>query len=296
MDGFIQREEVVNGDEDAGLDKSLAIKTTDARFGGRAERVTRLVRTLETDVIPRLALARGAAPDCVSRCAVGGEIPSVENVAEFAQLVLANDAALVCAYTDEMRARGSSLETLYLDLLAPTARHLGTLWDADLCDFTQVTTGLALLQQVLRALPAAFRNDAEYRRRNLRVLLISAPGEQHTFGLSMVAEFFLREGWDVTGGNPTSRNDLMQLVGGEWFDVVGLSAGNDNRLNALASNICDVRKASLNRAVGVMVGGPVFLQRPDFVTLTGADATAVDAAHAPKQARTLLTLLATRYR
>ena len=65
--------------------------------------------------------------------------------------------------------RGASVETLYLDLLAPTARHLGDLWDADVCDFTEVTVGLGRLQQVLHELSPAFQSEiAQPRARPAR--------------------------------------------------------------------------------------------------------------------------------
>jgi methanogenic corrinoid protein MtbC1 len=43
-----------------------------------------------------------------------------------------------------------------------------------------------------------------------------------------------------------------------------------------------------------MVGGPVFLDRPELAALVGADASAVDARQAALQAESLLALAARR--
>ena len=107
----------------------------------------------------------------------------------------------------------------------------------------------------------------------------------------MVAEFFVRAGWDVEGG-PLGRNALLAAVRGAWFDVVGLALSRETRIETLAADIRAVRRASLNRAVGVMVGGPLINEHPELVARVGADATAVDGPQAPVQAANMLARLA----
>ena len=74
------------------------------------------------------------------------------------------------------------------------------------------------------------------------------------------------------------------------FDVIGISVGNETRLDWLTNGISSVRRASLNQSIGVMVGGPIFREHPEYVALVGADATAVDGRHAPALAESLLDL------
>ena len=47
--------------------------------------------------------------------------------------------------------------------------------------------------------------DATYKEGGRRALLVSVPGEQHSFGVTMVAEFFRRAGWDAWTGAPRTR-------------------------------------------------------------------------------------------
>ena len=107
------------------------------------------------------------------------------------------------------------------------------------------------------------------------VLLLPAPGEQHTLGLVILSEFFRREGWQVVGGPVSNGAGTADLVRSTWVDVVGFSLGSTRHLDGLAASIRGVRAASRNRYLGVMVGGPLFLQRPDLVRRVGADTTAV---------------------
>jgi methanogenic corrinoid protein MtbC1 len=221
--------------------------------------------------------------------------PTEQDVVEFARLLLIADPSLARGFIETLRAQHVSLETVFLELLAPSARHLGKLWEEDLCDFTEVTLGLCRLHQVLRELSPAFSSERAKGQQARRALLVPAPGEHHTFGLSMVVEFFRRAGWDVCSEYPSTSGDLATIVRGEWFAVVGLSVGCENRLDALASSVRAVRRSSTNRDVGVMVGGRVFLDHPELVSLVGADATASDGRDAVLQAEEVFSLLARRF-
>ncbi len=242
-------------------------------------------------VIPRLVAAHRATTTHGFASAAESGVLTPASVTEFARLILTNEVPTAAAYLSAMRARGAALETLYLDLLAPVARHLGELWKEDLCDFTQVTTGLWRLQQVLREFSAVFHDEAAAIDPSRQALLVPAPGEQHTFGLVMVAEFFRRGGWGVWSGAPDSSADLYDMVRAEWFGVIGFSVACGSRLEALAACIRRVRRVSRNRSIGVMVGGPLFCEQPDLAARLGADASACDGRQAVIEANDLLARL-----
>jgi methanogenic corrinoid protein MtbC1 len=121
------------------------------------------------------------------------------------------------------------------------------------------------------------------------VLLLPSPGEQHTFGLVMVAEFFRRSGWDVTGGAWAAGADVAALVSAEWFDAVGFSLGAEVHLGALTASIDAVRHATCNRDLKILVGGPLFGVHPEFVGQVGADGMTIDGREAPLLAETLIS-------
>jgi MerR family transcriptional regulator, light-induced transcriptional regulator len=253
------------------------------------QRLTQLVRTLESEVIPRLLQAHRALPTGelppVSHCPP----PTPQEIASFVTLALGRDELPMVQCVSDIRAKGMSLEMVYLNLLAPAARHLGEMWLEDLCDFTEVTVGLGRLQHLLQELSPAFGAEVQFPAHARRVLLMPAPGDQHTFGLSMVAEFFGRAGWEVASGNIHSPTNAVDMARQEWFDVIGFSVGTETRLDWLKTCIATVRQASRNKNVGIMVGGPVFSVHPEYVGDVGADGTAVDARDAPIQADLLVS-------
>jgi methanogenic corrinoid protein MtbC1 len=260
------------------------------------ERLARLVRTIEADIIPRLVQAHrgpdGAAATGAGRPASGQrrvhEVSAAIDARSFARQILAASESQWLDPIERLRSAGCSDESICLDLLAPAARELGELWTADLASFSDVTIGTGRLMQLMRRLGPADGLPQEGAADGRRVLLVAAPGEQHTFGISMVMDFFRRDGWEVVGDIDGTRLDSVALVAKEWFDVVGFSLGHVARFESLAMIVPQVRQSSRNRSIGVLVGGPVFAERPDLVQRLGADATAFDGRAAPQEANRLL--------
>ncbi|WP_405231341.1 cobalamin B12-binding domain-containing protein [Lentisalinibacter salinarum] len=247
------------------------------------DRLAQLVRIIESETIPRLVLAHKKEVDLDDQQEHAGPGVDPEAVRELAALVLSPNQELALTYVRSMRDKGIRRERLFLDLLGPTARYLGSLWEDDLCDFTEVTVGLCRLHQLVREMSPGFMragNGVEIKR----ALLAPVPGEQHTFGLLMVTEFFRREGWDVWGGPSASHSDVLQVVNSEKFSVVGFSVSCDDRLDELTEWIQTIRNQSRNPEIGVLVGGRVFIDNPELVREVGADATALDGRQAPLEA------------
>lgn len=251
---------------------------------GQDERMARLLRTIEAEIIPRLMLAHHVGRPFATAEATESIVPSADDVAEFARVVLGADAAESAGYVEARRTEGMALQTIYMDLLAPAARRLGALWESDQCDFTQVTLGLWRIQQVMYDLSPAFQRAAPVPGRARHALLAAAPASQHTLGLFMVSEFFRRAGWQVWSEAGATVEQVVAVVGAEWFDVVGFSIGTEQQFDALAPMVQRVREASRNPEVCVLAGGPLISADPARATLAGADAAAADAAHAVAQA------------
>lgn len=258
--------------------------TVDGSRSSSGAQVGQLVRALELDVIPRLAQshrlpARATQPD---------RIPTEAEVAAFTACLIDESEAGVARVIDGMRVRGSTVESLYLHLFASAARQLGELWNQDLCDFSTVTVGLGRLQRVLRELSPAFGAEVQHPVNGRRAMLAQPPDEHHSFGLSIVAEFFRRAGWEIHGGPGGAARDPVARVRAEWFDLVGFSVGSEVRLPWLREAVAGVRRASRNPGLVVLVGGPLFAIHPEWVAEVGADGTARDAKEAPVMAENLI--------
>ncbi len=244
-----------------------------------------VVRTIKSQLVPKIILALRRAP--APRIAETAERLPTE-VEHFAALALGNDDGAAFAYVEERLAKGSTVESIFLDLLAPAARQLGTLWESDAADFANVTLAVGRLQLIMRRLSDRFTDETNAFHAGESVLLTIIPGDQHSFGLSMVAEFFRRAGWNLCTGPFSSHQELTSLVHNHWFDIVGFSVSSDRRLDELKKDIHDIRRCSRNRYVGIIIGGPMVIAQPDLVASMGADMMSADATTAPQQAHGLI--------
>lgn len=245
-----------------------------------SEQLATLARTIENEIIPRLMLSYQRDIEVYPVPENAEAIPEEFAIEDFVGQLLSPDGREARRYVDSARARGTALEHIYLKLMAPAARHMGWMWEEDLCNFGEVTVGLARLQSMLLEFGAAFHASSAPDRTGRRALLVSAPGEQHTFGLFMLTEFFRRDGWEVWGDPVASIEALSSMVQDVWFDVVGISAGSTRQLDDLREAVMTVRSRSRNRAVIVLVGGPLLLAHPEYLEITGADGTGRDGGEA----------------
>lgn len=253
-----------------------------------SRRSERLERLIENEIVPRLMTSHRVGPvsPALAR-AVAREFTDAD-VTAFVRAVRGQDDTRAAAFVRELLDEGVSVEAVYLDLLAPTARRFGTMFDDDECDFVEVTVALGRMQRLLRDLSQIFLANTGAASPVGSVLLTCIPGEQHTLGIIMVGEFLLRDGWRVLVGAPWSESDLLTTVATEWFDVVGFSVGSEHRLPALKRDIRRLKQMSRNPQLQIMVGGQVFRDQPELAAEIGATAIASDAGQAPAVARTLL--------
>jgi MerR family transcriptional regulator, light-induced transcriptional regulator len=249
-----------------------------------AVRQAKLARVVSSEIIPRLLRLNSQIA------------PLAQPIEQQAILIPpgGNDLEAAAAYVLVLRERGLPMNTLFIELLEPTARHLGEMWNRDECDFIDVTLGVARLQKLLAVFNDTHGIPALDTRRH--VLMAMTPGDQHYFGVTMVERFLLAAGWQVQTELSATSEEIADAARNRWFAVVGLTAGSERQLDVLRSTIALVRKQSLNPAIGVMVGGPMFTANPALADDVGADATAPNAPAAVLVAQKLFDIAADTFR
>jgi methanogenic corrinoid protein MtbC1 len=170
------------------------------------------------------------------------------------------------SYVERAVEAGATVEEILEDLLAPAARRLGDMWRADECDFLVVTTATHRLQTAVRRLSMSRETERQARP---RALLAPAPGEAHTLGLAIVRALFEENGWSA---DLADSRDLEAAVSREWWEFIAFSINCDRYVDALAEAVALVRKASRNRRVLVLVGGPPVASNSRLAARIGADA------------------------
>ena len=247
---------------------------------------------IESEIIPRLLMAH-ASSEGRPRAHRSRSI-TLEEASRFAVLPLRLEAASLLEEVDAFIAKGASVETICLDLLAPAARKLGEMWDNDECDFLDVTMGLWRLQEVMREVAA--RSPAALGGMSLpyTALFTPMPGDHHNFGTLMIEEVFARGGWRSEALVKPERRELLDRLARQPFDLLGLTLGRDCPSAALANLIKAVRNVSANPHIVVLVGGRMINENPGVAIDVGADGTGADALAALELANALVKSAAAR--
>ena len=226
----------------------------------------------------------------------GHDTADVGDVADFARQACSFDPSGAVETVSRRRAAGDSVEAILLGLVVPAARHLAARWKADLCRYEEIAIGVLCLQQLLHGLSADFMRESRTGTSDRRALLVSAPAEQGMLGLYMVtefqrcvaAEFFHRAGWDVWHAPPASRHQLCSLLSAQWFDVIEVTASCEERLSLLPADLVEMRRASRNPGVAIVVGAFCPVDGDAMPATEGADAAATDPRDMLWQAETLV--------
>lgn len=211
-----------------------------------------------------------------------------EIVWTLAEFVVDHDLSRAGELLTARRADGVPADELCVDYLAPTARLLGDLWSADRLDFSAVTMGTGRLQQLQRSLADDLEGAAPVVPERRCALLAPAPGEQHTFGVNMIASFMRRDGWDVIGGPGLDERALLAHARSGRFDLVGFGIGSERWVEDLQGTVARLRDVSRNPDFGLMIGGSLCATVGGLEDYLGADALVTDAMRVAETARALL--------
>ncbi len=260
--------------------------------GPDAEPADTVNTIIESQIIPRLLMAHNTSHSADPSRRPGGI--TADEASRFALLPLRLEAASLLEEVDAFIAKGATVETICLDLLAPAARKLGEMWESDECDFLDVTMGLWRLQEVMREVAA--RSPAEFGDMQMpySALFSPMPGDHHNFGVMMIEEVFARAGWRSEALVKPERRELLDRLARQPFDLVGLTLARDCPSAALANLIRAVRNVSANPRIIVLIGGRMINENPGIAREVGADGTGADALSALDLANSLVSHAAPR--
>lgn len=242
-----------------------------------------LVETVANHIVPRLLLAhrmdaRDAEPLIEAR-----KPPSAEDVASLAALAVAQDVAGAMRQAEVRLRAGTPLESLLLDWIAAAARLLGDQWLSDERSFSEVTLGLGTLHRMLATLRHRLGPPLSHRG---VVVLLTAPGEQHTLAIHVLGDLLQHVGWEAIVKPNLGEDELLTIVATEPVTMVGISVSSADLVEPLDRLVARAREVSLNRELAVMLGGAVDLS---------SHAEGIGAVFCPS-ARTALSWLERRAR
>jgi methanogenic corrinoid protein MtbC1 len=271
--------------EEAAIERIRKRKQIPARLNSEAisARAQQLADVLEGDIIPRLTFAhyQDQSQDNSSIFAsTSNKKPEIQAVEDFALLAVSATQDSLMAVVGGLLQQGVSMEAIYLDFLSPAAQRLGDYWLSDQLSFAEVTIALGKLQVIVHELSMYGPRAEGVAGSGRSALFAPVPGEQHTFGLSIVAEFFRRSGWRTWTETTGRQDEVERAAAATHFDLIGFSVACEEHLAQLRPVVMSIRRVSRNPDICVLVGGSLVAARPGIAKEVGADLSAADARQA----------------
>jgi methanogenic corrinoid protein MtbC1 len=256
----------------------------------RSDCQSSILSIVESQIIPGLLNSERIRRPHLSLVSSSHAKPSQQEIEMFIDLCVSESSKDAQSFVDDFLDTGLSTEDIFLELLTPAAQYLGSQWDDDRMDFSQVNLGLVRLHSIANEIRFTSKSDQFSKAKVRRVMIASAPGSMHMLGMTIVADFFRKEDWQVVVAISSSANELIQTVSNEWFDVLGLSLSIDQQLTGLADLIDQFKSLSLNPRIVVLLGGPIFAVKKLDANDFGANGICDNAKHAVSLAVSLLPI------
>lgn len=203
-------------------------------------------------------------------------IPPVvaEHIARLVELALNADDlglnAMIAGCADD----GWTSEAILTLLIEPTARALGDAWLDDQCSELDLTIALSMLQLAGHAVRYS-PSSQTIRDSHYRILLATAPGEQHMLGTTLLADQFLDAGWQVDLAFPGSEEALTNQLNAQHPDAVDIGLSDalprHQAIAQLRSTVEHSRLAATAYPTVVSVGGRLFSEAAATAMSVGAD-------------------------
>ena len=183
-------------------------------------------------------------------------------------LLISGDERGVVTLMESVLRSGNDLYFLYLDVLVPAMRVIGTKWESGEIDVfvEHRATGIASR--------SAARVGSRFSKRGVRkgtVLLGSPEGEWHVLGSQLLSDFIHLEGWKVDDLGPNVPVESFVAAATQIPDVVAVCIASTMKetLPAMSETITKIKKAS-NNSIPCFVGGAAVLDSEHAENL-GAD-------------------------
>jgi methanogenic corrinoid protein MtbC1 len=183
----------------------------------------------------------------------------------------------------------ASTQHQLMSIVLPVVYQIEQDWREDRRDYSTTLFAFWNLQQMLHHhLEHPTPPPSISSRHAGQILITPAPGCQHNLGVHAVADFFRHQGWPTQMLISGQRDAILERIGQQPFEFIGLSVGHDEGLDGLADFLKACRRHSANPGMQIMIGGNIFTLSQSAYAWLGADFVATDpgAAHAFCLART----------
>jgi len=277
---MLAREEDMDDHGNVILDLDLFAQTTELFERKKSSFATEVLQGLAHSVISKAASLTASAP-------LGPKyIAPAARLEVFCTHLLNDDPDAALALIQKERADGLTARDIYFGYISGSAQRLGKMWEEDEASFSQVTSASGYLYALMRALRPIDRDATPGAPGRKHAFFCTVPGENHSLGVSVAADLFRRQGWDIDLKVGLNHNELLDKIAVSKPEIVGLSFSNPERLSDL-TQLCVSIRLSVPQTL-IVVAGPAVVEADKLQQVTDVDMVFTDVDEAEQQLARLM--------
>lgn len=227
------------------FDPEIFSRTATLFASKRSALATGAVEALASDIVQRLSGRKVSGPRFDA-----ADI-SKDSIADFCDVLVQTKPEAALRFIEDRRAEGVTRHGVYLGYITGAARQLGASWDANHLSLAQVAIGTGHLYALMRALRAEDLPSTGAFDRRRYALFATVPGEDHGIGITIAADMFRDEGWEIDLQVGTNHDRLVARVENTEPQIIGLSLSTEQRLEALVRLVVAMRIMVPHAIIGV---------------------------------------------
>lgn len=198
--------------------------------------------------------------------------PSPQELEALCKALISDDETAAADIIVSVRAKGAPAEAIYLKHLAAAARLLGEWWSESRVSFVEVTIGTSRMFAIMRGMKHLFVPNSLSPDKS--AIFASVPGETHTLGVRMAADFFRKDGWEITLLLGLDHDALVNEIKNSGDRIVGLSVGGSHSIDALSRLVVAIHICCPHTPI--IVSGQDVESIMPLLSLMGVDGIASD--------------------
>ena len=189
---------------------------------------------------------------------------------EYKNSIVEGNRLNASAVVDKAFSQGMGYVDIGVDMIQQSMHEVGRLWQMNTITVAQEHMATAISQNILaRAFGKADFQDAN----NLSAVFACVQGNHHALGLRMLSDTFEVAGWDTDFlGADTPNTTLLEYIGTQTPEVLGLSISMPNQFLNLRSLLDEIRVEMGAQTPNIIIGGLVFENHHDITQKLKVDA------------------------
>ena len=177
---------------------------------------------------------------------------------DFVALITRDGPQKTEQYIAELLNLGMGIDLIVLELIPRIARKLDDQWVNDRLSFAEVTIATGRLQKLIYSLDHLYQETRTSPSTAHSILVAASPGSHHTLGPLILSNYFTWAGWNVLSESAPSQHYIETTVASKSLTAIALSIADYEQLDRLPNLIQSIRSKSLNPAIIVLTGGPLY--------------------------------------